>query len=389
MIGIIGIYYNVRNFGAQLQARALQVAIQKKGYPCKWVCFDYKTGIFNPFVTNNINSELNGEESDFWNQYAKTVEPDLTKRKNAFDSFQAETDHFEREYHVEDLHEVLNECDRLIIGGDQVWNDFYFMAEPHMADCFTLNFVPDGMKTFSFSASTGGGRYLSIEQQKRLTPGLRRLGMISCREKSSVPMLEALSEKKVTCVLDSAFLLSPDEWKSIRKPAQSIAGKDKFAMCCFMGRFPEWREASKSICKKTNTKVLAFPHLGESRYYKVDYSFGDIRDFSSGPAEFLDLIDKSEFVITDSFHACVFSIIYNKPFYVFLRDESNRNLKTNARIEDMLNEFGLSNRIVSPDELLHKDKFEPINYSMVNRILATRRQESIDFLDAALNMERS
>lgn len=154
------------------------------------------------------------------------------------------------------------------------------------------------------------------------------------------------------------------------------------------GGFVEWRDSSADLCKKVDVKVLTFPHLGESRYYKADYGFGDIRDFTSGPAEFLDLIEKAEFIITDSFHACVFSIIYNKPFYVFLRDESQRNLKTNGRIEDMLDEFDLTDRIVTPDELAQKNEVEPIDYEKVNKIVAVRRQESIDFLKAALKWEK-
>lgn len=389
MIGILGIYYNVRNFGAQLQARALQNAVQDMGYPCVWIRYDYKTGIFNPFVTKNINSEIFGEENVFWKGYAEEVEPELEKRRQAFDKFQSEIPHTKREYRPDNLSEVMDECGRLMIGGDQVWNDFYFMEEPHMAGNFTLSFVPDDQIKFSFSASTGGGTELSEEQQMRLAPGLRRLDMVSCREKSSVPILEKLSGKHVTCVLDSAFLLTRSRWDQVRRQALSIESvKSRFAMCFFMGGFSEWRKAAEIMSKKIDVKVLSFPHLGESRYYKVDYAFGDIRDFTSGPAEFLDLIDKSEYVITDSFHACVFSIIYNKPFYVFLRDESQRNLKTNARIEDMLDEFELSDRIVSPDELSQKSEVKPIDYNKVNKIVENRRKASIDFLKSALKMEK-
>lgn len=388
MIGILGIYYNVRNFGAQLQAKALQAAISAYGYGSVWVRYDYRKGIYNPFVTANIQSEFDGNDGDFWKYYAEQVESELEKRKRAFDFFQDEIPHTAKEYDLYNLTNVMDECDRLMIGGDQVWNAFYYMEHPRGIENFTLAFVPKDQVKISFSASTGGG-VLPSEHQKRLALGLKQFDMISVREKSSVSMIQRLAEQRVTCVLDSAFLLSQKDWNKIRKDAPSIRNAVyKFAVCCFMGGFVEWRDSSADLCKKVDVKVLTFPHLGESRYYKADYGFGDIRDFTSGPAEFLDLIEKAEFIITDSFHACVFSIIYNKPFYVFLRDESQRNLKTNGRIEDMLDEFDLTDRIVTPDELAQKNEVEPIDYEKVNKIVAVRRQESIDFLKAALKWEK-
>ena len=101
----------------------------------------------------------------------------------------------------------------------------------------------------------------------------------------------------------------------------------------------------------------------------------------------MGLIKSAECVITDSFHAIVFSLIYHKPFYVFERNTQVGGGTMNSRIHDFLEEFGLQDRLVTPEQLEKKKTIEPIDYTYADKVLARRRKESYDYLKTALGIQ--
>ena len=95
--------------------------------------------------------------------------------------------------------------------------------------------------------------------------------------------------------------------------------------------------------------------------------------------EVLWAIKNAELVITDSFHACVFSILFNKPF-VCLGNKS----RGNARFESLLGMFGLRNRVVDEISKLEGVFKTPIDWNQVNGIIKQQRKKSMFFLERAL-----
>ena len=99
-----------------------------------------------------------------------------------------------------------------------------------------------------------------------------------------------------------------------------------------------------------------------------------------GPLKFLELIKNAEYVICTSFHATVFSIIFNKKFFIV------PHKKTSSRITTLLNKFGLSDRIVyTLDEFSKQDYNKEINYENVNKKIEEEKEKSINWLKNAIN----
>lgn len=162
--------------------------------------------------------------------------------------------------------------------------------------------------------------------------------------KKSISILESLTNKKFDIVVDPVLLMKDNEWKDVAKITKE---KDRYLLCYLLGDSIEHRRAVKEFAKKMHLPILTFPHILFKAVRKCDLFFGDIHDYSSGPREFLGLINNAEFVITDSFHACVFSMIFKTPFVVFERNKPGEKGNMNSRIYDFLEEYHLENQLVT------------------------------------------
>ena len=90
---------------------------------------------------------------------------------------------------------------------------------------------------------------------------------------------------------------------------------------------------------------MALQHLDE--LIISDIKFGDCKPFNVGPAEFVNLIANAEYVLTDSFHGTIFSLLYKKRFFTFSRFESSKKSSTNSRIVSLLNLVGATDRYIN------------------------------------------
>ena len=140
----------------------------------------------------------------------------------------------------------------------------------------------------------------------------------------------------------------------------------------------------EKFAAKNNYKVIVFPHIVHNVIRKCDLFFGDIHDYSSGPREFLGLINNAEFVITDSFHACVFSMIFKTPFVVFERNKPGEKGNMNSRIYDFLEEYHLENQLVTEKKLADMKEIPKLDFTYAHEHWKKRREESLEFLKNAL-----
>ena len=122
-----------------------------------------------------------------------------------------------------------------------------------------------------------------------------------------------------------------------------------------------------------------------SKKYNLDIiNITDISDnyHSAGPNEFLYLFHHAELVLTDSFHACVFSVLYDKPFYVYDRDQNMSNM--NSRLDTFLGLLNLKNRKIH--SLAHINNPFVKDYNEANKIIEIKREESYEYLRNSLNI---
>lgn len=381
-IGIVTLYHNNYNFGGLLQAYALPTALNKYlGASAEQI--DYvslpaqiaeksKKSLSIAKIINLIGFLF----------FQKLERNNLIKRKKSFDQFIADIPHSERSYQYENIIDSLEVYNTYICGGDQIWIDCQKMPWFRDVDSkvFTLRFVPDQVKKIAYAPSMAVLE-MNDEFKKEFSIGINRLDSISVREKRAFPVLRQITDKPVTVTVDPVLLLKESDWLQV---INYLPGKDKYILCYLLGDSIEHRKAVKTIAKRLRLPVLTFPHILASAVRKCDLFFGDIKDYSSGPREFVGLIKNAEFVITDSFHACVFSMIFKTPFAVFERSKIGEKGNMNSRIYDFLEEYHLESQLVTEKELSEIKEIPKIDYSYAHEHWKVRREESLEYLKNAL-----
>lgn len=382
-IGIITHFHNSVNFGGVLQAYALCTALKEWGIQAQQICYVpyYPEGeqkrkpflkrmmnVFRPAILQDyILTKLNAIRND-------RIAPQMQRRRQAFQSFGA--DHVpqsQEKYRGDDMTAAGEAYDCFITGSDQVWNlDWYQGA-------YFLDFVPKGKKKISYAASLG--MYSLTDAQKQtFRDMLKDYEAISVREEDAAQQLQPLVSQQVHCTLDPTMLLSRNQWDEIC--AERLV-EEKYLFCYFLGENQELRRLAKSYARLHGLKIVTIPHAKGS-YTKDDDHFGDEKIWAASPADFLSLIKHADCVFTNSFHAVVFSGIYEKEYFVFPRRKGDRMV---SRIYTLTGYYGSRDHFCDTEEkqtLNHINNLSPISYLQETELLRSRRAESFVYLRKAL-----
>ena len=255
---------------------------------------------------------------------------------------------------------IKNTFDYFVTGSDQVWN-FTFKLDN---DTMFLNFTQSPHK-ISYAASIGM-RELSKEEIEYTSKSLSSFKAISVRENDAKDLIQPLVDKPVEVVLDPTLMLTADEWdKVIKKP--KFIKKEKFILQYVLGsdsRLPSTAEWTEICGNNKPPRIVDIRNENSEEYY-------------CGPAEFVWMIKNSEFVVTDSFHAVVFSLLYHKPVLVLQAGTSR--LDMNGRFETLCQKLN-----ISFETLTSKEKFRTVNYGEIETRLQAERSASLRFLEEAL-----
>jgi len=185
-------------------------------------------------------------------------------------------------------------------------------------------------------------------------------------------IVKEITGREVPVVLDPTLLLTKSEWE------QQIVNsnvKAPYILCYFLSHNIKHRTWVKRLSKIKGYKIIVLPFVTE------DFYWGDGIEFKVGPQEFLGLIEGAEIVCTDSYHGVLFSLIFNKEFYSFLRFKDNDKLNQNSRIFNLLENLNIKSRIVDTNA---DDIYEDIDWLEINNKIEQRKAASIDFLVHAL-----
>ena len=378
--GILTLYYNNMNYGGLLQAFALPFVIQKHiGIPAEQIRYSQQN-TDTDLCTSKSKKSLSIYQLGI-NFFSALTSNKRSIRKESFLEFMNDIPHSRNIYSHETIQQCNSNYEIFICGGDQIWNGE--MVGEHL-DVYTLQFVNQGLKKIAYSPSVAIS-HMSKQVEDCLGKGLLGIDRISVREKRSLDILKRLSDKKIEVVVDPVLLLNKSEWLEQSRPTK-INGK--YILCYLLGDSITQRKAVEIISKKLKLRIVTFPHILHNNVRKCDLFFGDIKDYASGPRQFLDLINNAEFVITDSFHACVFSMIFETPFIVFERNKPSEKGNMNSRIYDFLEECHLENQLVNVEKAMNLSRIPEVDYSFAHEHWFHRRNDSIEYLTRALFDER-
>lgn len=320
--------HDVYNLGASLQAYALAACLKSCGHDVQII--DYKpdylsghyslTAVSNPRFNRPILRELY-----LLAKLPRRLKARKSLRKQRFDAFRrAYLPLTERRYtSAEELRANCPEADVYIAGSDQIWNPVF----PNGKDpAFFLEFAPVEKRKLSYAASFSVDA-LSEADRTRMQPWLSRLDAISVRESSGVDLLKDMGLAG-TQVMDPVFLLEKEAWESL---AACPDTRDYILVYDF-DNSALIRKLAAAIAKQTGKKIISvFPLEGAAEVWS-----------DMGPREFLGAIRNADVVLSNSFHATAFSLIFQKEFYVV-----NRTEKINTRMRDLLASVALDGRLIS------------------------------------------
>ncbi len=348
-VGILTLYYNSLNCGGNLQAFALPYLLEKNGIKAEQISYDYLKTTKTFFEQNHILGARNKKTSPIllikkiWLKIYKqlnkeTIVAIIQKRKKTFKEFQASIPHTETVYTDENIDDLKSFYAGLLVGSDQVWNlNFYHRP-------FFLDFESGGSVVKASYAASISMKVLSENESSYFAEKLDDFSLISVREKQSKKLLTTASSKIIHVVLDPTLLITKAEWEQIlfERNIDSKTEKD-FIFCYFMGDDNSGRKAAKRFARAKKLEIVNIP-LANGHLVLGDLEFGvdSVNDFS--PLMFVDYIRKAKYIFTDSFHATVFSILFNKPFFVFDRAIDDQ---MNCRIEELCEMFNVTNRYCS------------------------------------------
>lgn len=257
---------------------------------------------------------------------------------------------------------VFNESwemyDIAFTGSDQVWHKW--SQDPKELEYFYLKFIKKD-KRVSYAASFGFEK-IPLQDLAVHTSGLKEMRHISVREKSGEAIVESIANRESTLVLDPTLLLNGSQWQMIeKKPTYEIP--DNYVLVYFLGKKTEKHiDFINNIAKKNRATVIDIFDTNILKYYYTE------------PDEFIWLIHNAKYVVTDSFHASVFSIIFNINFTPFPRIEPGFENMYN-RISCLLEVCGISERDISEDN---------INWELVKSLLVEKQISSLSFIKESI-----
>ena len=363
------------NYGTSLQCFAMQKVISSE-YICAAVNYEprfdgvIKKLLRSPFKTARTAfirriSRLCGTFPLVYEKQEKRHARFLQFRKNFFNLTA-------RYVSCEELTGLNGQFDAFVCGSDQIWNPFGFNSH------YFLDFVKNSSKKIAYASSFGTENIESSKNAEKIISLVRDFAFLACREESGAAWLSQKTGKKVPCVLDPTLLLKKDDWQKIanddyKRPAHYI-------FCYFLGHNEEYLKTVFTFAKSRGLAVVLIP------IYKKDFSRKCIIPNDVGPSEFISLVEQAEFVCTDSFHGCCFSVLFEKPFAPFLRFSNNDKKSQNVRVIDFLEKVGLRNLFFSTENDLEHIFATKINYAAVNAWLEVERQKSLSYLENALSV---
>lgn len=268
----------------------------------------------------------------------------------------------------EDMASLNEDYDAFVCGSDQIWS----VLEQNFDGYFYLDFARK--KKIAYAPSIGTDQIDQAHRQQ-ITAWLRDYCAISVREKQSAAQLSAFTQRDVAWVADPTLLHDCAFWTEFS--ADAYAPSSKYLLCYFLADKPWYYEYARAMAKHLKLKLLLIPSNPKQLHRKERCRQ------PVGPEEFVSLIRHAQYVLTDSYHGSIFSMLFRRDFIYLKRFTDTDPACQNIRIYSLFEKTGLMARIVE------KKKFEaadtsPIDYSKVDSILQDFRNHSREFLQNAL-----
>lgn len=386
-IGIVT-YVKCDNYGAELQAFALQWKLNKMGYDAEVINLEKRDidmkrnpevirgAIKQRFKKDGIKAVFSvaSKVKEVCSRivYERKFKKEMANKHLLFEKFfKDKVRHSSKYYTLDEIAEVEDlPYDVYIAGSDQIWN--YIHTD--RLDVYFLMFANRyHAKKISYAASVS--IYDIPEKWQSLYKTyFENIDILSVRELHGADLVKKYSSKTAEVVLDPTFLLSRGEWE--KEVSKEIFVDGDYLLIYTLSGSSHIRRMAQNIAKKQNLKVVNI-----KSNYVPEPDDGTVHFYEIGPSEWVGLWAKAKYVVTDSFHGTAFSINFNIPFTTLVNPTSMMN----SRVLSILKITGLESRIVYDSSSgLKEPTVLTIDFSPVNKTLAEWREKSLSFIVNAL-----
>lgn len=377
-IGIIT-FNSAHNYGAVLQAWALQEYLRGEGHQVEIINYrlpatDNLYRLYKPRRTFKKHAKLN--KAVHLLQYLKKMKTD-PKKVRKYRQFERFINHTlnttEPITRYSDLNKANFNYDVMIAGSDQIWNGGLTKG---VNPAYFLAFGSDKIKRISYAASIGRDEIPEVEKTLFLRY-LRNFDYVSVREEKAKEVILELTDKEVSVVLDPTLLLQREKYDKLKKDPK-VKSDYIYVHNVHITKVDKRLNA----VAEEMSKRLGIPIV----HNRADYDFThELEKFTDGsPEEFIGYIANAKYVIANSFHATVFSIIYQRDFITI------PHFQNPERMRHLLDSLGIGNHLIAdPKELPEDLKELQIDYNEVEKLRIAQREDSVSFLEKALSGDKT
>ena len=258
-------------------------------------------------------------------------------------------------------------CSHLFVGSDQIWNDWITADQKNCV--FFGNVKSQDTVVASYAASLGNQSFAESED-KAVSAHINKFDFLSVREKQLAELVSGRYNGPVEVVCDPVFLLEKSEWESICLPPKE---KEPYIFVYFLERNPKLFELATKISQQLGIKLRVFSDGKKIPLEDCQY------DKTADPVEFISAIRNAQFVITNSFHGTVFSLLFHKKFLTV------PDTKRGIRMVELLKKCSLEERLCYDSNQFKEELLnEEIDYTAVDALMALQRADAQDYIKRVL-----
>lgn len=314
-IGIVT-YHNSHNYGSVLQAYALARFMQKMDLDTKIIDFRHPKSIAM------YESVWWSKERTIWSNFSNILRHILFKkdreRERLFNVFIDNKLPLTQRYNKKE--EIEEDFDYLVCGSDQIWNPH---AHGMNDSIYYLNFGKPNTIKFSYSASSGGEEFAK-GCEKEIFLYLSDLKRIGVRERNMQEYIDKKFHLKSYLNPDPTALLEKDDWNELEEPINNPP--TNYLLIYSLQNMHNTVLFAKEIGEKYNLPVI---HINPNRNRKGNKTVKGVRSLNNvSPGQFLWLFHHASFIVTNTFHGNMFSIIYRKPFVCYAKESNDERICT-------------------------------------------------------------
>lgn len=347
-----------KNYGNRLQNLAVHFILKQFHFEVTTInyerrCFEKKT--YLKLFFHRLTNYKFAKNVDYWRlQLPRELNIESVDRR------------YLKKCYVETIADVPD-ADYFVLGSDQVWNPEWYDDFPIKKDLFLLSFV-DPAKRVCFAPSFGVDK-LPDDWKPIFSKELSKFSSLSVREKAGADIIKELTNREALVMLDPTLMVNANTWRSLYRKPKWLNTKP-YILTYFLG-------------EPCGEAVKYLDLLNQNNQYEIYNMMGkeDYVTFSSNYLEFIYLIDHAEIVLTDSFHASVFSFLFNRPFLVFDREGTDKRM--NSRLDTFLTMFSLERKYIGSN--LENSIFEH-EYSAGVEMLEKEKKKSFAYLKEAFGL---